>query len=280
MEITVLADNALAEGLCSEWGLSLCVRRGNQLVLLDFGQSDAFARNATQLGIDLSEVDISVLSHAHYDHADGMEAFFAANAHAPLYVSETCSENCWSTKGGTSEAHYIGIHPGYLDRFSGRIVRVATNRTSTIAPGIHLVPHTTPGLTQKGQRDGMWLQTADGWHPDGFAHELSLVVEADDAPDAPIVVLNSCSHAGPAAITREVKAAFPQRRIAAFVGGLHLMRACDASILDVAQDLLDANIEHVYTGHCTGDRALELLSSVMPGRVTQLHPGLTLRIGG
>lgn len=278
VSITVLVDNATCEGLCSEWGLSLHVRRAESRVLLDFGQSGAFAQNASKLGVDLSCVDAAVLSHAHYDHADGMASFFAANAHAPLWLSDACAESCWSTKAGTSEPHYIGIRPGLLARHAGRLRRVPTDRVTTIAPGFHVVPHATAGLARKGECDGMLLRVQDGWLPDGFAHEVTLVAELDDAPDAPLAILSSCSHAGPAAIASEVCAAFPRRRLAAFVGGLHLMHSSDEDVRRVARDLGAAGVEHVFTGHCTGECALELLAQELPGRVTQLRPGLAIQL--
>lgn len=272
--ITILVDNGEAPGYCSEWGLSLHVRHEHTNLLLDFGQTDAFARNASQLGIDLAHVDFAVLSHAHYDHADGMGAFFALNDHAPLYVSEACAENCWST-GGTKEPHYIGIKRGYMEQFSHRIVRIAADQPTAIAPGIHVLPHTTRGLADKGMRDGMLLRVADEWQPDAYAHEISLVLDLGTDADAPLAVLNSCSHAGPDAILGEVSLAFPQRRIAAFVGGLHLFRAGDEIIVAAANALRNAGVEHVYTGHCTGERAIELLNSELPGHITQLRPGLS-----
>lgn len=271
---TVLIDNDEAEGLCCEWGLSVHVRYGGQSILLDFGQSNAFARNAQVLGIDLSAVDLSVLSHAHYDHADGMETFFLANDHAPLYLSERCTESCWSTSSGTAEPHYIGIRAGSLERFVDRMVPVPTDHARTIAPGVHLVPHSTPGLARKGEHDGMLVDDEGGWQPDDFAHEMSLVLELDGPGSHKIAILSSCSHAGPSAIVSEVRAAFPGRRIAAFVGGLHLAHASDEDIRAVGRELRDAHINAVWTGHCTGEHAIELLCEELPGRVRTLRPGL------
>ena len=56
-------------------------------------------------------VDVAVLSHAHYDHADGMPAFFEMNDRAQLYLSDACAENCWSTKGGMTSPHYTASRP-------------------------------------------------------------------------------------------------------------------------------------------------------------------------
>ena len=278
---TVLVENTPVAGLAAEHGLSvhLCYEREGRAtrILLDVGQSDAFARNATALDVDLAAVDCAVLSHAHYDHANGLPAFCVANASAPVYLSEACAETCWSTKAGTTEPHYIGPTPGLLERFGQRLVRVSTGRLTTIAPGVHLVPHTTPDLAAAGERAGMLLRTRDGWIPDDFAHETSLVVELAPAPDdmPQLVVFNSCSHAGLPVIAAEAAAAFPGARIAAYVGGLHLVHATDDEIALAAAAISDAGIGHVYTGHCTGTHALRLLQHALPGRVTGLHPGMT-----
>ena len=278
---TVLVENSPVEGLAAEHGLSvhLCYECDGHAthILLDFGQSDAFARNAAVLDVDLSVVDLAVLSHAHYDHANGLPAFCAANASASVYLSETCAETCWSTKAGTTEPHYIGPEPGLLGQFAQRLVRVPTKRLTTIALGVHLVPHSTPGLAAVGEAAGMLLRAQDGWAPDGFAHEVSLVVELAPAPNGTpqLAVFNSCSHAGLPVIAAEVAAAFPSARITCYVGGLHLVHATDEEIAQVAGAIRKAGIGHVLTGHCTGDRALDLLQHALPGRVTSLRPGMT-----
>lgn len=280
LTMTVLIENTPMDGYASEHGLSVLVRHErmgtSMTVLLDFGQSDAFADNARALGADLASVDHAVLSHAHYDHADGMATFFTINDRAPLHLSAACAENCWSTKAGAIEPHYIGIRPGSLAAFASRLHPASISHTTTIAPGIHLVPHTTPGLEALGARAGMLLRTDDAWVPDGFAHEQSLVFELGNEADAPLAIFNSCSHAGLGVICREVQASFPGRSIALYVGGLHLMRSDDQAILAVADEIRATDIGSVYTGHCTGEHALELLANAMPGRVFALRPGLCL----
>lgn len=272
--VTTLVENTPADGLRAEHGLSLHLAYGDLSILLDFGQSDAFALNAVALDVDLAQVDLAVLSHAHYDHADGMRHFFARNAVAPLFLSEACAEACWSTKGGTTEAHYIGIQEGLLAQYDRHLSPVSTSRVTTIAPGVHLVPHTTPGLEEAGRQTGMFLRQEGIFVPDGFAHELTLVLELGDAPDAPLAIFNSCSHAGLPVIVGEVQAAFPGRTIAAYVGGLHLVHANDEQAGEVARTVKAAGIGQLCTGHCTGTHAVELLSQQLPGRVFPLHTGL------
>lgn len=100
MRITVLSDNLPARGLEAEWGLSLYLEYQGHALLLDTGASDLFARNAEALGLDLGAVAFGVLSHAHWDHANGMDAFFARNPSAPFYLQGSCGEVCFDHSPG------------------------------------------------------------------------------------------------------------------------------------------------------------------------------------
>ena len=133
-----------ARKLFGEWGLSVYAEYEGHKVLLDTGASHLFAKNANVMGVDLSQVDIGVLSHAHYDHANGMAKFFALNKTAPFYLRKGAGENCYHTHkllGRFSYHEYIGIHKGWLQRFADRIRFVEGD--AEIAPGITLVPHKT-----------------------------------------------------------------------------------------------------------------------------------------
>ena len=94
MRATVLVDNLAGRGLEAEWGLSFYIEYRDKVILLDAGASDLFARNADRLGLDLTNVSFGVLSHAHWDHANGMDTFFARNREAVFYLQESCGETC------------------------------------------------------------------------------------------------------------------------------------------------------------------------------------------
>ena len=81
----VLIDNITKNELISEWGLAFYIEYEGQKFLLDTGASGNFAENAKSLEIHLGEIDYAVLSHAHYDHADGMPTFFGQNETAKFY---------------------------------------------------------------------------------------------------------------------------------------------------------------------------------------------------
>ena len=75
-KMTVIVDNVAHGELAGEWGLSILVEYGGKNILVDAGASPLFAANMEKLGLDMAAVDYAVLSHAHYDHANGMIRFF------------------------------------------------------------------------------------------------------------------------------------------------------------------------------------------------------------
>lgn len=274
MKTTVLVDNNAGEGLGCEWGFAALIETPSARILLDTGASPLFADNAEALGIDLATVDVGVLSHAHYDHSDGLDAFFAANGHAPFYVAAAAAENCYSDAKG--DMHYIGVRKGVLADHGARFLRAgADGAVCAIAPDAWLVPHSTPGIAEQPTAARMFVEDEGGvLQPDDFAHEQTLVVETE----AGLVVFNSCSHAGPSIIINEVRAAFPACDICAFVGGLHLFKLSDDEVRGIAAQFRALGIERVYTGHCTGDHAIELLREELGEGVVAFYSGLVFEI--
>ncbi|MEE1072178.1 MAG: MBL fold metallo-hydrolase, partial [Cellulosilyticum sp.] len=70
-----------------EHGLSLYIETNNHKILFDTGQTGAFIENAKRLGVKLEEINLVVLSHGHYDHTGGLQAFLKVNSQAPIYLS-------------------------------------------------------------------------------------------------------------------------------------------------------------------------------------------------
>ncbi|MBR5896176.1 MAG: MBL fold metallo-hydrolase, partial [Lachnospiraceae bacterium] len=216
------------------------------------------------------KVDFGVLSHAHYDHGDGIEAFFKANKKAKFYIRGGASENCYRRL--VPKFKYIGLRPGMLSEYRDRFEYVYGDYE--ISEGIYLIPHKTPGLSKIGKTSHMYVKKGAAYMPDDFSHEQSLVFDTSEG----LVIFNSCSHAGAYNIVREVGETFSDKRIAAMIGGFHLFEKRDEEVRSFAQKVKSTGIKHVVTGHCTGDRAFEILKEEIPG-VTQFHVGLTMEIG-
>ena len=265
LEMTVLIDNVATEPLVGEWGLSILITADDRSILLDTGASHLFAQNAERLGIDLNSVDTGVLSHAHYDHSDGMDTFFSLNRKAPFLVREGTRENCFGIKDGA--LHYIGIQSGILKQHEARIQYV--DGVYKIADGLWLVPHRKSDYTAIAMRNDLYTVCGQDRRPDDFAHEQSLVVETEKG----LVVFNSCSHAGMTNILADISEMLGREDVYAYVGGLHLYKMTDEELDLLCGEIQRTAIKHIFTGHCTGDHAFNYLRGKIGPGICQFSSG-------
>ncbi len=272
MKITVLSDNIAdrKSEFEGEWGLSFHIEQDGKVYLLDTGASSLFSKNAEKLGIDLSEVDMGILSHSHYDHSDGMDKFFSLNSKASFYISSKCEDNCYGKRFIFSK--YIGIKKGLTKKHADRIIRV--KGSIKLCDGVHLICHTSENLQAIGKRTGLYRKISGRLVPDDFDHEQSLVFETEKG----LVIFNSCSHAGPENILNEIKSAFPEKNVYAYFGGLHLYRSSEEEIRRMAEVLKESSLQLIVTGHCTGDKAYRILKETLEDRLSQLSVGKVTEI--
>ncbi len=268
MKATVVVDNISKDNIAGEWGLCIYIEYGGKKLLLDTGASGLFLDNAKKLGIDINNIDYAVLSHAHYDHADGMKDFFKANDKALFHLRYGCDENCYIKKWFFHK--YIGIPKNILEDYKERIIY--TEGDYALLPGASLIPHKTDGLSKIGKQNMMYIQNERGWNPDDFSHEQSLVFETSSG----LVIFNSCSHAGADNIINEVAATYPDKKIKAIVGGFHIFNKSKKEVKELARKIKMTGIEAVYTGHCTGKRSFDVLQEELGDIVHQLYVGMVM----
>ena len=269
-KITIIVDNRSTEGIEGEWGLSVLVEYEGKKILLDAGASNLFLENMEKLGIDVKDIDYATLSHAHYDHANGLPAFLDNNKKATLYLRDETAANCYAKKFIFKK--YIGIPRRMLTKYADRIEMVSGDYK--LMDGVWLLPHKTPGLASIGERELMFRKTPKGWRPDDFSHEQSLVVDTDKG----LVILNSCSHGGAANIINEVKATFPDKKVYGLIGGFHLFNKSEEEIREVAGKIRETGIDYVCTGHCTKGRAFGILKEELGDKIDQMKVGFQIVI--
>ena len=263
--ITVIVDNISNMGIDGEWGLSILVEYVDKLILVDTGASDLFLKNMERLGIDVRNIDYAVLSHAHYDHSNGIPAFFDNNTKAKLYLRNGTAEDCYAKKFFFKK--YIGIPKNLLRDYPDRIEMVSGDYR--IIDGVYLIPHKTNGLSSIGKREMMYRRTLNGWLPDDFSHEQSLVLDTDKG----LVIINSCSHGGAANIISEVQTTFPEKHVYGLMGGFHLFNKSNDEIRKLAKKINNTGIEYVCTGHCTKERAYSILKEELGDKLEQMKVG-------
>lgn len=273
MRVTVLMENSTPSSrLAARHGLSLWLELDDgRRVLFDMGPNDGFLANARSLGVDVTEADLAVVSHGHYDHGGGLGAFLAACGDAgrdvPVYVREHAFEEHVS---GTPERHHaIGQDPALATDPRVR----PTGERCDLGGGLALFS-TARRAHPTARSNGRLMERRDGaLVPDRFLHEQSLLVREGDR----LALVSGCSHGGVLNLmdAAEELAGAP---LTSVVAGFHLMDPSGGTVEDegltrsLARELA-ARPARYLTCHCTGTDAFALLRDELGGRVSYLHVG-------
>lgn len=270
MKITVLTDNKAEAPLKGEWGLSLYIENNDEKILLDTGASPLFAKNAKLCSVELEKVNLAFLSHAHYDHSNGFGEFFSINKSAPLYLNESCKENCYGKRWIFSK--YIGIKKGYCELYKNRLIR--TEGFTEVKDGVYLLSHGDTDYSIYGKKNGLIQRENRKSFYDTFDHEQSLIIRTEKG----LVIFNSCCHAGADNIIKEVTDTFRGEKILALIGGFHLYKSGEEDVLALAQNIKNTGIGQIYTGHCTGDKAFAILKKQLGDMANELFAGMVIEL--
>lgn len=258
MKITSLLENTTKrEDMRVEHGLSLYIETEDHRILFDMGQTDFFYENAKILGIDLSKVDLAILSHGHYDHGGGLRKFLEINSHSPIYIHK----DAFLPHYNVTEK-YIGLdislkdHPQIIfteDEYQiGNFLRLFSCKGKE-----KKYPSIPSGLNEK---------VGDVFLPDDFRHEQYLLIEEKGKR----ILISGCSHKGILDITEWFSPDL-------LIGGFHYSKlSLDESLADAAKILAERSTVF-YTCHCTGCDQYEFMRQYMPS-LHYLSCGQTITI--
>ena len=244
MKIISLTENTTKrDNIIAEHGLSLYIEANGQKILFDMGQTDSFYKNALTLGIDLSKIDIAILSHGHYDHGGGLKLFLEMNKKAPVYINAKAFEPHFN-----GAEKYIGLDISLKD--SSRLIFVENEKIIDTYMGIFSCndkerPHFLGSF-------GLTKRVEDEYIPDDFTHEQYLLIEENDKR----ILISGCSHKGILDIVNWFKPDY-------LIGGFHISKIADEEKLDKIACALSSHNTKYYTCHCTGEAQYEYLKTKM-----------------
>jgi 7,8-dihydropterin-6-yl-methyl-4-(beta-D-ribofuranosyl)aminobenzene 5'-phosphate synthase len=231
---------------------------------MDTGASGAFLENATRMGVDLTAVDFCVISHGHSDHTGGLRPYLDLGSNDRVIISsDVFTHQYFSDRG--EELRDISTDRTLLDDYLERFNCLDTSEPCIwwIDKNIAVVKCSSHHNPFPGGNNTLYkfdLETEAQIVPDDFSHELSVVVKTEKG----LVILSPCSHLGVANIVDFVTEMAQESRVAAFIGGLHLTDRSEDPEGDAETLLEYLRSQHpetvLYTGHCTGDKAKEILS--------------------
>ena len=244
MRVVSLVENTSAkEEIGVEHGLSLYIEAKGHKILFDMGQSNLFLENAKKLGIDLSQVDIAILSHGHYDHGGGLTEFLKINEKAPVYISQYAFEPYYH-----GDTKYIGI-----DRNLKENKRVIITKDATVlAKGIMLYHCNDREKVYDLGSFGLTVRKEGQYLPDLFLHEQYLLIKENGKK----ILFSGCSHKGILNIVKWFEADV-------LIGGFHFSKLALDETLEKYATELDQYKTQFYTCHCTGKEQYEFMKYYM-----------------
>jgi len=274
MRIKALVENISEfKDLGSEHGLSLYIETEKHKLLFDTGQGSLFTENAIILGVDLTQVDICVISHGHYDHGGGLRKFLELNSHSPVYANIKAFGDYYANRTDAPK-QYIGLDKTlpFSERF------VFTGGYLEIEDGLEIFPTVTGQTLQPAGNKDLFEKTGDTFIPDGFSHEQNLIL----TENGKTLLIAGCAHKGIINIVEsfhDLKGYYPDY----VIGGFHLYNKASGNSED--EDTINAIGRYLlltgsqyYTCHCTGMAAYTSLKAVMADKIDYLSTGNEINI--
>ncbi len=292
LEIVILVDNSVCHkqttapvvSPASEWmnlpeGIEPNLRSGHGLALLvktevddkahqvlyDTGPSkELLLHNASELGIDLEQIDAIAVSHGHWDHMGGLLGAIETigKPDIPVYVHEAMFRK-------------RGVERKFLFWKRNReFSRVPTEQEIESAGGrLVYSPNPTPLADSTLVTGGEIPRTT--FYEKGFPGHRAFInsewVEDEDVIDDSclvahvrergIVIMAGCSHAGVVNITRHAASITEENEILNILGGFHLEGKNEDRIDPTISDLQKHRPQYITPIHCTGSKAQKEMQS-------------------
>lgn len=268
MKIMILMENEPSvDHLYNEHGLSIYIEVGNHKILMDSGQSDKTYANALELGIDVKDIDIFVLSHGHYDHGNGFIAFHNVNDKAKIYMQESCKNEFYHGE------RYIGLNKEIFDYDNIEYLNGDIDIDETVSIFTNISNHK---IAPKGNKR-LLKKENNTLIMDDFNHEQCLVIKEDDL----YVLFSGCAHHGILNVLDTFYLKYGRYPDAVF-SGFHMASKKGYDRNDIDEIVYTAKVLNeldtmFYTGHCTGIEAFEILYEHMDF-IEYMHVGDQIEI--
>lgn len=268
---TPLAENGIS------FVLEVAHGRRTTTILFDAAISaHALRHNAHVLGVDLSTVDIVVISHGHPDHFGGVYgALEAIGRPVPLVVHPHAFRPRLITRPD-AVLPFVNrdLSAGALEQAGARILEVRD--ALPLAPGVCTSGDIATTVEMELETPTGRLCLRDGrLEPDPIDDYFTLVVNVRDLG---LVVLDPCGHAGVLSSMAHVRNLTGVERVHAVMGGFHLGHP------GISQERIDktaaalAALEPAVISpmHCSGFRAQRAIAGAAPAAFKQMSVGTAL----
>jgi 7,8-dihydropterin-6-yl-methyl-4-(beta-D-ribofuranosyl)aminobenzene 5'-phosphate synthase len=281
IEMTAMDNNAIISraapliageiraSIFAEHGFSAIVKTTTDskthTLLFDFGFSEnGAAQNTATLGVNMPEVEATVISHGHSDHTGGLSRLCEqiGRKNIPLFVHPSAFKSPRYLKFGEDFKINFPKLTREMVQTAGFSI-VESEKPALLLDNSILFLGEIPRRTdfEKGfpiahcQQDGKEV-----W--DAIEDDTSIVMNLKDKG---LVILSGCAHAG---IVNTVQYAIEVtgiEKIHAVMGGFHLSGPLFEALIDrTTEELQKLHPDYIIPMHCTGRKAIMAMEKKMP----------------
>ncbi len=263
--------------LTKDFGFSCITKYQGKTVLFDAGSNaDIFKNNTTKLGIDLTKVDIVVVSHGHFDHLNGLDYLLTVNPKVKIYFPYDIFWGAAVPFDATGQEPQVKDSlPTYMQYFDGGSTKFSINQSGRfwnadiefvktskeILPGLNLIATNSqfmgyfscyPGKTFV---EGQFEHASDACKNTNLP-ELSLTMKTGKGQ----VLIVGCSHTGVENIIKQAQT-YTSDAIELVYGGFHMIPFDRPKTIQLVKMLKnDLKVHRVAPAHCTGHLAFKILN--------------------
>ncbi|WP_195430597.1 MBL fold metallo-hydrolase [Clostridium sp. D46t1_190503_E9] len=274
MVITTLVENtSISKEFKCKHGLSLYIKTDKHNILFDLGSNGLFIENAIKLNIDISDVDIVIISHGHKDHGGALKLFLQHNSKAKIYIHKDAFNKYYTSVLGALK-FYVGLDDRL--QFNERIV--FTENIFEVDESLCLFSNVPKKYETASSNNSLFIKIDGKYYKDDFTHEQNLLIKENDK----YILIAGCAHKGIVNIVEKAEEIMASN-ISTVISGFHLFNPVNkkSESLEFISNIVKClnNKDTVfYTCHCTGNKAFNILKENLRDKIMHLSTGQVIEI--
>lgn len=249
MKMTLLVDNQtlvdqyfLAEPAFCAW-----VESGDTKLMFDTGYSDVFLENARRLKLEISELDILMLSHGHSDHTWGLPALaehLRGNRRRSDRVRLYAHPEAFYEKGMNGEVYGVNFK---IEDFKDVFEVILTNEAVRLGNGLMYLGEIPRKNEFEGRLSIGKTRRGNIWTEDFILDDTALSYLGEEG----LVIISGCSHSGIVNIVEHAMTLNETTQVVDVAGGLHLQKPTQDQLEGTARFFESLNLKQLHASHCT-----------------------------
>jgi 7,8-dihydropterin-6-yl-methyl-4-(beta-D-ribofuranosyl)aminobenzene 5'-phosphate synthase len=249
IKISILCEDQAKMGymdkiFLAQHGFSAFIETGEN-ILFDVGSTDVFISNAALLGIDLNVAELIVLSHGHWDHANGLKSLHMEGMKKKLLVHPDVFIDRHKATG-----EYNGM-PYNQEETAEKFNLILSRKPLEVSDNIYFLGEIPRVNEFEAQKTTFFYMDKEEKFQDFIMDDTALAIRTEKG----LVIITGCSHAGICNIIEYAKEVTDQEKIYTVMGGFHLLG--DQEQLHKTINYFQKNkVDYLYPMHCTDLKSL------------------------